>query len=254
MSSPAPIGVQLYSLREAIKNDLEGVMRRLAKIGYVGVEPYAALDHATAARLCSDLGLEIPSAHLRIPLGDDKSATLDAAAIYKLKRVIVPWQPPETFASVDNIRRFCDRMGEAASVAADNGLELGYHNHDFECQLVDGRPAYRIMLEHLAPEIFLQVDTYWMQVGGIDVLKMIRDLGQRARSLHIKDGPGVRGEPMVAVGDGVMGVPAIVGVSKAEWLIVEIDDCATDMMTAVEKSYQYMVKEGLARGRNDAAC
>jgi hypothetical protein len=70
--------------------------------------------------------------------------------------------------------------------------------------------------------------------------------------LHIKDGPAVRGEPMVAVGDGVLDVPSIIqaGAGSTQWLIVELDACATDMMEAVEKSYDYLVGKGLARGNS----
>jgi sugar phosphate isomerase/epimerase len=77
-------------------------------------------------------------------------------------------------------------------------------------------------------------------------------LGKRAPLLHIKDGPCVRGEPMVAVGDGTMDFSRIVeaGAGSTEWMIVELDACATDMVEAVEKSYHYLVRNGLAHGKS----
>jgi len=71
--------------------------------------------------------------------------------------------------------------------------------------------------------------------------------------LHVKDGPCLKDEPQLAIGDGVLDVPAIVQADgdATEWMIVELDHCATDMLEAVEKSYRYLVGEGLAQGRRD---
>ena len=71
---------------------------------------------------------------------------------------------------------------------------------------------------------------------------MINTFGERAKLLHIKDGPGIAGQSPMAVGDGVMDVPSILAADagKADWLIVELDSCDTDMMEAVEKSYNYL--------------
>jgi uncharacterized membrane protein len=68
--------------------------------------------------------------------------------------------------------------------------------------------------------------------------------------LHIKDGPAVKDAPMVAVGDGTLDFVAIAQSSAAEWWIVELDECATDMLEAVQKSYTYLTARGLAVGKN----
>jgi sugar phosphate isomerase/epimerase len=106
------------------------------------------------------------------------------------------------------------------------------------------------MLEYLSPDVFFEIDTYWVQTAGPDPAEVVKKLGQKAPFLHIKDGPCVKGEPMVAVGDGVMDFPSIIeaGEGTTEWLVVELDACATDMMEAVKKSYDYLVGTGLARG------
>jgi sugar phosphate isomerase/epimerase len=106
------------------------------------------------------------------------------------------------------------------------------------------------MLDCLDPAIFFEVDTYWVQTAGLDPATVLEELGRRAVLLHIKDGPAVKGEPQVAVGEGLLDFPGIVQAadSTAEWLIVELDDCATPMLGAVERSYRYLVGEGLAHG------
>ncbi|HEX2619701.1 MAG TPA: sugar phosphate isomerase/epimerase [Phototrophicaceae bacterium] len=251
LSSPAPIAVQLYTLRDALQNDLPGVLKRLAQIGFIGVEPYSGMDHTQTAQLCRDLGLTVTSAHLPAPAGENETATLKAAELYGIKRIIVPWQPQEYFKSMDGILHVCKLLNEANKVAHAHGLELGYHNHWGEVAIVDGRPAYQIMIDNLDADIFFEVDTYWVKTGGLDPVEVVKGLGKRAPLLHIKDGPAVMNEPMVAAGDGTLDIPGIVAAGSADWLVVELDNCATDMMTAVEKSYQYLTSKGLAHGKNN---
>jgi sugar phosphate isomerase/epimerase len=245
----APIAVQLYSLREEIQKDLPSVMRKLADIGYVGVEPFGGLDHQAVAKLCREYGLTATSAHLGMPIDANNRAALEAAEAYGIKRIIIPWVSPKRFQSVDSIRQVADDLNKTAQFISQHGYELGYHNHWFEVEQVEGRPAYQILMETLDPGIFFEVDTYWVKVGGLDPVAVVREMGNRAPLLHIKDGPGNREQAMLAVGDGVMDVPGIIGASNADAFIVELDRCDTDMMTAVEKSYQYLTSKGLAYGR-----
>jgi sugar phosphate isomerase/epimerase len=247
----APIAVQLYSLREEIQSDLHGVIHRLADIGYVGVEPFGGLDHHTLAKLLKDHGLVASSAHLGLPIDQNNRAALDAAEAYGIKRIVVPWQPEDRFTTVDGIKQVTDELNEAARFISQYGYELGYHNHWAEVGIVEGRPAYQIMFENLEPNVFFEIDTYWVRVGGLDPAAVVKEMGSRAPLLHIKDGPGVRGQAMLAAGEGVMDFPAIIEASggNAEYLIVELDYCDTDMMTAVEKSFGYLTSKGLGHGR-----
>lgn len=247
----APIAVQLYTLRVEIKNDLHGVIHKLAEIGFAGVEPFGGLDYQALAKLLKDHGLAATSAHLGLPIDANNRAALDAAEAYGIKRIVVPWQPEDRFATADSIKQVADDLNEAARFVSQYGYELGYHNHWFEVDIVDGRPAYQIMLDHLDPSVFLEVDTYWVKVGGLDPAAVVKELGSRAPLLHIKDGPGVRGQAMLAAGEGVMDFPAIIEASagNADYLIVELDACDTDMMTAVEKSFGYLTSKGLGHGR-----
>jgi len=249
----APIALQLYTLREALVEDFTGVMRRIAEIGYVGVEPALGTLEPTpaeAGKLFRDLGLEVSSAHTPLPLGVEAEEVLDAMAALDCQH-IVSGKGPESFQTPDQVRRTCDLFNEAHAVAKENGMRFSIHNHWWEFQAVEGRYVYRIMLEHLDPEISFEVDTYWVKAAGFNPARVVKDLGQRVALLHVKDGPAVRGAPMVAVGEGALDFPTIIRAAEgqAEWLIVELDECATDMMEAVEKSYRYLVEGGLARGK-----
>ena len=121
---------------------------------------------------------------------------------------------------------------------------------------MDGRPALEVLADALDDPVdggvnggvLLEVDTYWAAVGGQDVPALLGRLGDRVRYLHVKDGPVTRDDPMTAVGAGRMPVAEILAAgTAAEWHVVELDQCATDMMTAVGESLAWLAARGLAQ-------
>ena len=107
-----------------------------------------------------------------------------------------------------------------------------------------------MLADELDPDVLLEVDTYWAAVGGQDVPALLGLLGNRVRYLHVKDGPVTRDDPMTAVGAGKMPVADILAASpSAEWKVVELDACATDMMEAVADSIAWLARHGLAEAR-----
>ena len=249
-----PIGVQLYSLRDSLAVDFEGVIRKVAAQGYAGVESANAAFVSTtpkaAAQLFQELGLQVPSAHIALPLGDKKNEVLDTMHLFGSKNIVCPYIPAEEFTTESSIKAHCEELNQADVVARENGMTLSYHNHWWEYrQQVNGRPAYKTMLENLAPTVNFEVDTYWVQTGGFNVVDVLHEYGDRAPLLHIKDGSTDEKDSMVAVGDGVMDWSSIIPASKAKWLIVELDRCATDMLEAVGRSYTYLTSKGYAHGK-----
>jgi sugar phosphate isomerase/epimerase len=98
-----------------------------------------------------------------------------------------------------------------------------------------------VLAELLAPEVFLEIDTYWAAVGGADVPNVLRKLGPRVELLHVKDGPLEKGEPNVAVGSGGMPVADVLAAApKTVWRVIEFDECATDLFTAIGESRAYV--------------
>jgi Sugar phosphate isomerases/epimerases len=247
-----PIALQLYTVRDLLAQDFEGTIRKVSDQGYMGVETahMFGVSPASAAKLFDELGLTVMGAHSPLPLGDEKQAVLDTLAALRCKRLIVAWQPPEKYKSLDGIKSICDTLNEGAAIAKAHGLQVGYHNHWFEYELVENRIPIDVMLEHLDPDVFFEVDVYWVQTAGQDPLQRVRRLGSRAPLLHVKDGPCQLEAPMTALGEGVVDIPGVVaaGAGSTEWLVVELDRCATDIMEAVRKSYQYLIGKGLARG------
>ncbi len=250
--------LQLYSVREVIvKKDYESVVRQVAQIGYSGVETagFPGTSAQAAGKLFKELGLEVCSIHY-FPVPDQalKAEVLDILGALDCK-FIVSGGGPDNFKTVEDIHRIADQFNQAAAMFAEQGVKFGVHNHWWEYLKIKDqgkeRYAYEVLLDLAAPEVTFQLDTYWIKTAGVDPAAVTKRMGKRSPLLHIKDGPAVKNEPQTAVGEGTLDVPAIAraGAGVTEWMIVELDSCATDMVEAVRKSYQYLTSKGLASGR-----
>ncbi|MEN8183259.1 MAG: sugar phosphate isomerase/epimerase [Myxococcota bacterium] len=248
----APISVQLYTLRHEAERDFADVLARLGKLGFAGVETAGLHDLSpTELRRCvADAGMVVSAAHVPLPTAESAEQILDEQEEIGNRDLVVAFLPPERFADAAGVARVADELNEALERVRARGMGLGYHNHWWEFQHIEGETAHARLFRHLDPEVFAEVDTYWAQVGGVDPAKAVAELGARARMLHLKDGPAEDPKaPMTALGEGALDVPAIALASRAEWHVVELDRCATDVFEAVEKSYCYLTGAGLARGR-----
>jgi sugar phosphate isomerase/epimerase len=245
-----PLSIQLYTLREQIAADRDGTLARLASIGYRAVEAYdPTADPAGFRKVADELGITVTSTHAYALFDKDAGEVFDAVAAVGTDLAIIPGGiAEEEFTTLDGIRRTADLLNGFAGKAAERGIRIGYHNHWWEIEpRFDGRTALEVLADSLAPEVFLEVDTYWAQVGGADVPQLLRGLGGRVLALHVKDGPGVKGEPHTAVGRGVIDVPSILAAAPDAVRIVELDTCAGDIFEAVADSRAYLT--GLEGGR-----
>ena len=247
-----PIGLQLYSLREIAKDDLFGVLRGVAETGYKGVETAELYGHepAEVRKVLGDLGLVVPAVHHPLPTKENINEVIDTLGEIGTRRLIASGDRSK-FGSRGAIRSVADQFSDAADLLIPHGFEIGYHNHWWEFERVEGRLGWEILLEALS-EVFFELDVYWARnFGAVDVPPLLKAHADRVPILHLKDGPLVEGEPHTAVGAGNMDIAGCVNAANPavlEWLIVELDACATDMLTAVRDSYSYLTASGLAEG------
>ena len=194
---PLPIALQLYSVRESANEDFEAAVRKVAAMGYTGVEPagFPGSTPEAAGKLFKELGLAVPSAHTALPLGDKKNEILDAMQAIGCPRII-SGKGPADFDTPDKIKATCELFNQANAVVCENGMAFGIHNHWWEYTQVEGRYVYEVMLEHLDPAIFFEIDTYWVNTAGVNSVDVVKKLSARVPLLHIKDGPCVKDEPM----------------------------------------------------------
>jgi sugar phosphate isomerase/epimerase len=247
-----PPALQLYTVRHHAQRNRAGVLRQVAAFGYGAVEPYDVRSDAEGLRADLDqAGLAVCSVHGKV-LDDGAEAVLRGTAVVGAGTVIVPKAPRARFADAGSIADLARDLNEAAARAAGHGLRLGYHNEAFEvAHQVGGRPALEVLAGALADAVILEVDTYWAAVGqgsGQDVPALLRRLGDRVRYLHVKDGPVTEDDPQTAVGRGAMPVAGILAACpSAEWHVVELDECATDLLAAAGESLAWLAAHGLAQ-------
>ncbi|MFQ6096205.1 MAG: sugar phosphate isomerase/epimerase family protein [Armatimonadota bacterium] len=246
-----PIALQMYTIREACERDLAGMLRKVADIGFKGVE-FANLHGMAPAdvrKMLDDLGLRCCSSHVPMPTKENVNQLVDQENTLGNTRLVSGFGPDE-FKTIEQCERAAARVQEAASLLEGTGMTLGYHNHWWEFEPVEGKIPHDILMDE-APSVFAEIDVYWAAWGKSDPVRVVEQKKDRAPLLHIKDGTLKEAQPHTAVGAGALDMRAIVAAADPnvlEWLVVELDSCATDMMQAVRDSYRYMTSEGLAQG------
>ena len=248
-----PISLQLYTLREASKKSFPDVIKAVGAMGYTGVEPagFYGLKPREVRKLVEEQGMVVSSSHGPWASEENLQEVIDTAGELGITLVASGFGQDQ-FATTAAIRQTAEKVSRMEERLRAAGLTLFLHNHWWEFQTVDGRLAYDLFAE-IAPRVSFEIDTYWAaNFGAVDPAAVVAKYAKRAPLLHIKDGPLVRGKPMVAVGSGkvdVGGVIAAADPSVLQWLVVEMDECATDMHQAVRDSYDWLVGNGLATGR-----
>ena len=106
---PAPIALQLYSVREALAQDFAGVIKKIAGMGYAGVETagFPGTAPQAASQMFKDLGLAVVAAHAPLPLGEQRQPVIETMHAIHCPRLVCAYQPAENFASVDGIQQMC---------------------------------------------------------------------------------------------------------------------------------------------------
>jgi sugar phosphate isomerase/epimerase len=237
------LSVQLYTVREALAQDFNGTLARIAGFGFTQVEPFALLKFADELRNgLAQNGLTAPTTHVHL-LGEDQDAICVLAAELGIQTIIEPYVDPARWEAEADISKVASELNAAARTAAGYGLRVGYHNHHFELKSkISGVHALEVLADRLEPEVVLEVDTYWAYVGGADVPALITRLGDRVVALHLKDGDGsLDTTKQVPLGSGVLPVWDIIAAAPEALRVVELDDSETDLLEAVEAGREFLL-------------
>lgn len=239
-----PISVQLYSLRDACADNFDHVLERVAAMGYEGVEPFNLFGKSPGEfrNQVENLGMRISSSHTpwanRTPIAE----VIDTLGALGLNRAAGGFRP-EDFSDSDALQRTIETTQHLIEQLKPAGIDLFLHNHWWEFNCINGIPAYH-QLQEQVPGVQFEIDTYWAaNFGACDPAAEVTRVRERTPLLHIKDGPLTKDEPHVAVGDGAMNIPNVINAADPhilEWLIVELDHCATDVFAAVAQSQRYL--------------
>ena len=243
--------LQLYTLRNAISEDLPGTIKKVADIGFTQVEPYNFV--ATAKELGAALkenGLTAPSGHAPL-MSQDQDEIFTAAKELGISTVIDPFLPAEHWQTAEDIQATAAKLNAAAKKGAEYGIRVGYHNHAWELEsIIDGRTALEYFESLLDPELVLEVDTYWVAVGGQDPVDILAKLGDRVKFIHIKDGPlTTDNKAQQPAGQGKVPVMDVIAAAKSlEVGVVEFDDYAGDIFEGIAESLAFLNSNTAAEG------
>lgn len=250
------ITVQLYSLRAALEADFEGTLRKIAAIGFPCVETagYHERSPSDVAKLFTDLGITAPTAHCALPVGDATNEVIEPA-LELGHRYLITGGPPgwqDSYTTTDQVKAAAEQYCLAAENAAKHGLQVGYHNHDWDLAKFEDQPAYQTFLANTPDDVLWEADLFWVARAGIDPCEFLKEIGPRGKALHFKDGHITDKSidpPFLPAGTGEIDLLAAAkAASHAEYIAVELDAYDGDMLTAVEQSYQYLTNKKIAKG------
>jgi sugar phosphate isomerase/epimerase len=240
------VGLQLYTVRDLMKADLPGTLRKVAQIGYKEVEfaGYFGRSPAQIRALLKQNGLTSPSSHIGLDIleKDSVRAFADAKAIGH-HWVTMPYIPEERRKTADDWNKIIDLLNQLGPQAKAAGLRLAYHNHDFEIRPVDGVRPLDMMLSKTDPALVdFEMDLYWVVFGGGDPIDFFNRYPKRFALVHVKDSAGPPDNKMVDVGKGTIDFPKIFAQSDKAGIkhyFVEHDQPA-DPIATIRNSYKYL--------------
>jgi sugar phosphate isomerase/epimerase len=205
-----PVGLELYSVRDELKRDLEGTVRAVGKMGYQCVEFYAPYFDWTESqtkqmrKLLDDLGIKCYSTHNSAAnfSGENLAKARDWNLILGCKYVVMASSEAKT--TLAEWEKLAEVLNSANEQLERAGLRAGYHNHRVEFTPIDGRRPIEILAEKTRPSVMLQLDVGTCLEAGSDPVTWIRANPGRIRSIHCKDwAPGAGKGYQVLFGEGV---------------------------------------------------
>ena len=214
-----PIGLQLYSLRDIIKNDIKSIIAKVAAIGYKEVETYSytakdgfwGLDAKAFKDLLKQHGMTSPSGHFGMDdfmSGKSSEALksyIEAANILGSEYVTVPWLAANIRQNADDYKKIAAKLNEAGTLCKASGLKLAYHNHDFEFTKIGDTTGYNIMLKETDKKLVdFELDLYWAVRSGNDPLALFKAHPGRFTMWHIKDMDKAKNSVNTEIGQGAV--------------------------------------------------
>lgn len=260
------LGAELYTVRNVLPTAADQTLKSIAEIGYREVE----MDHATLPRIAPILktyGLKPVSCHFETPLitgnwqawknltnqNTTWAAAIEDAHKFGVEYMVMAYIRPEERGDLDYYRQIADKMNNAGAQSGAAGLKFCYHNHCFEFRGEPGQRPIDILLQRLDKKaVGLELDVFWVSVGGNDPVEMLKQNAGRVPLVHLKDkakDTPVQYEEKVTpqtfkeVGAGVLDFPAILKAAAAggaRHYFVEQDQTPGDPIASLKQSYEYL--------------
>ncbi|QAY68185.1 sugar phosphate isomerase/epimerase family protein [Paenibacillus protaetiae] len=242
------IGLQLYTLRNEAEADFEGMLRKVAALGYEGVEfaGYGGMEADKLRDLLQELGLQAIGSHISLAnLEENLEQEIAYLKTIGAQYAICPWLP-ENKRDAETWSKLIVQFEQFGKRFREEGLEFAYHNHDFEFHVeLEGQFVFDTLYNRVSSDLLkVEMDIGWVQFAGQDPFAYISKYAGRLPLLHLKDYRKV-GTAMdtVELGRGELPLVKIVESAKqaeVKWLIVEQDNCERPPFEAVAESMQWL--------------
>ncbi len=240
------VGIQLYSIRDAMTADVPGTLKKVSDIGYKNLElagysngKFYGFSPADFKKIVNDLGLIPLSSHTQVESASislDKAKLMaDAHAELGVKFCIKPWIE-EVDRNIEQYKKMIGDVNEVAKITKSVGIQFGYHNHNFEFNNLNGVvPYYDIFLPGMDKDLVtMELDLFWASKAGQDPVAMFKKYPGRFQLLHFKDmhtkqAPfyTVIKDDICSVGEGVIDFKSILAAKETggmKYLFVEDDN------------------------------
>ena len=262
------IGLQLYTVRDAMGKDPLGTLAQVAQIGYnsvenatyTGSEKFYGMDAATYKKVLTNNGLKANSGHYRLGEEQEKGAdvngtilhdwqkAVDDASTVGLKYMVCAYLSNYERGDLDHYKKLADIFNKAAETCKKSGIQFCYHNHDFEFQAQNGVFPYDILLEKTDKDLVkMEVDLYWVKKAGQDPLALFQKHPGRFPLWHVKDMSKEADQSFAEVGSGVIDFKTIFqhkDQAGMKFFFVEQDKCPGSPFESISHSYKF-IKENL---------
>jgi sugar phosphate isomerase/epimerase len=247
-----PIGLQLWSVKDEMEKDFKGTLKKVSEIGFDGVEfaGYGGLSSSELKSLLSCLKLKVCGSHVSL---SELTENIDAVIKYNLeignKYIICAYAGIESKQDVLTLATQLNVIGQKCK---ENGLICGYHNHAHEFKEFDGEYGLDIIYSKTDSDLVMgELDTYWVEYAGVNVVDFIKKHAGRFPLIHIKDMQKIGDKTeSTEVGNGIMDICSIILEAEkhgAQWLIIEQEYFTRPTLESVEIGYNNL-KSLVAKG------
>jgi len=244
------IGIQLYTIREKLKEDFLGSLEEIADIGYNSIETagyqngkFYGYPPKEFLKLTKKVGLKALSSHADIQK-DSLQKTIDDTLEAGMEYLVKPWLSPDKRKTIDDYIRLAEDFNKIGEQCNQSGLRFAYHNHAFEFEKTDGQIPYDILLENTEAHLLtMQLDTYWMVYGGMQPIDYFKRYPHRFELLHIKDMDDSKDRESTEIGSGIIDFPAIFDAQKQsgmKYFFVEQESFKMPEFESLAKSCDYL--------------
>jgi sugar phosphate isomerase/epimerase len=242
-----PIAVQMYTLREESEKDFAGTLKKVAELGFDGVEfaGYGGLTAKEVKVILDNLGLQVAASHVPLEeLENNLAGVIEDQKTIGSKYIVCPYLLPERRREEDYqaLISFLDQAGE---VCHHEGITLCYHNHDFElARLSDGRTALETIFEDTnASNVKAELDVYWLTKAGEKPVAWMNTYKSRTPLIHLKDMTTDAEQFFAELGTGGVDLEAVLQMGEeagVQWWIVEQDESRRTPFESIEISMEYL--------------